>query len=131
MDIMMQLGSIVFSLPKTCYDTLSQSNEYRHVPQALLNRPPAYQFMGEGEEHKTLSGTLYTTLQNDAKDPTTAWKEAFAKGNPLPLYDGQGNKLGNFRILKLDTQAGGEAGFLIKGIPRTRQFTLELVKDNA
>lgn len=130
MDIMMKLGPITFSLPATCYQNISQTVEYRHTPQELIGKPPQYQFMGEGEDRLTLTGTLYTLEQGTSADPTTPWRASAKEGKPLPLYDGRGNKLGNFRILSVSTDAGGDTGFYIKGVPKKREFTLDLVRDN-
>ncbi len=56
--MLMVLGFFVFERRTLPYQSMQYSKEYGWASNDHIGKPPAYQFLGEGETSRTLSGTL-------------------------------------------------------------------------
>ena len=66
-ETMMALGVYRFSLTSAAYQELRRSNAYRWQAQERLQRLPAQQFVGPGNETLDLKGTIYPHYQGGMK----------------------------------------------------------------
>ena len=60
--MMLALGMFVFELRTLPYQSMQHSKDYRWVSNDRVGKPPAYQFLGEGENSIQLAGTLYPAI---------------------------------------------------------------------
>lgn len=56
--MLMVLGFFVFERRTLPHQSMQYSKGYRWVSNDRIGKRPAYQFLGEGETSRTLSGTL-------------------------------------------------------------------------
>jgi len=84
--------------------------------------PPAYQFLGEGETTRTLSGVLYPEITG-GRLSLTAVELMADEGRALPLIDGTGMIHGMYVIDKV-TRTDSE--LFSEGAARKIEFSLSL-----
>lgn len=120
--MLMTLGIFAFEIGTLPYQELTRKTEWRHARSPRFGAREASQYLGPGAEKVTLSGALfpgvagsYASLRDlrDMGDQGEAW----------PLVDGEGRVLGNFTIDSIDER---QAVFMVNGVPRTADFTIEL-----
>lgn len=56
--MLMVLGLFVFERRTLPYQSMQYSKDYRWASNDRIGKPPAYQYLGEGETTRTLSGVL-------------------------------------------------------------------------
>ena len=118
--MMLALGMFVFELRTLPYQSMQHSKDYRWVSNDRVGKPPAYQFLGEGENSIQLAGTLYPAI-------TGGWISLKAvevmanEGRAWPLIEGTGNILGMYIVDKVSTT---RTEFFSDGAARKIDFTL-------
>jgi len=121
-NIMMKLGRYTFSLKTAAYQDLKRSTAYRWQQQDRINRRPAQQYLGIGEETISLSGTVYPYFKGGTKQINAIRAEA-ETGKPLLLIDGTGMVWGKMVIKKINET---QKILFSDGTPRQIDFSLEL-----
>jgi phage protein U len=96
----MVLGFFVFERHTLPYQSMQYSKDYRWASNDRIGKPPAYQFLGEGETSRTLSGTLYPEITG-GRLSLTAVELMANEGRAWPLIDGTGLILGMYVIEKV------------------------------
>ncbi len=126
-ETMMALGSYRFSIDSAAYQELKHSQAYRWQAQERLQRRPAMQFVGAGEESIELSGVIYPHFKGGLEQLDTMRAEA-SKGQPLLLVDGLGFVWGQWVITQIDE---GQSFLQGNGQPLKQSFQLKLVNFGA
>lgn len=127
--ILLQLGEIQFTIEKRSFEELASGTSYRWPRLDRLGRRPAHQWIGIGEDEKTIEGTVYPLLQPSGGPKVVGIKQieemrAIAEeGNPLQLTDGMGNNYGKWVILRIEERASDH---LSNGAPRKQKFTMQI-----
>lgn len=126
-ETMMALGTYRFSIDSAAYQELKHSQAYRWQAQERLQRRPAMQFLGAGEESIELSGVIYPHFKGGLEQLDTMRTEA-NKGQPLLLVDGLGFVWGQWVITQINE---GQSFFQGNGQPLKQSFQLKLVNYGA
>lgn len=126
-ETMMALGTYRFSIDSAAYQELKHSQAYRWQAQERLQRRPAMQFLGAGEESIELSGVIYPHFKGGLEQLDTMRTEA-NKGQPLLLVDGLGFVWGQWVITQIDE---GQSFLQGNGQPLKQSFQLKLVNYGA
>ena len=113
-----------FNLDTAAFDELKRSSEYRWASQERLNRRPAQQAVGMGEERITLTGAIFGGFKGGIKQLDTL-RSIGAQLQPLGLTTGYGEVLGNWCLKNIEEE---QSALLQGGIPRKQAFTLEFVR---
>jgi len=113
-----------FNLDTAAFDELKRSSEYRWASQERLNRRPAQQAVGMGEERITLTGAIFGGFKGGIKQLDTL-RSIAAQLQPLGLTTGYGDVLGNWCLKNIEEE---QSALLQGGIPRKQGFTLEFVR---
>jgi len=122
-NVMMALGGYRFSLPTAAYDSLARTHRWRWGKQERIGRPPAFQFLGRGEETIQLQGRIYPYFKGGLGQIRAMRAEA-DKAVPLMLVDGLGAIWGKYVISELEET---QRYFDKQGIPRRQDFSLKLL----
>lgn len=126
-ETMMALGRYRFSIDTAAYQELKHSQAYRWQVQERLQRRPAMQFVGAGEELIELSGVIYPHFRGGLQQLEAMRREA-SQGQPLLLVDGLGFVWGQWVIVYIDE---GQSFFQGNGQPLKQSFHLKLVNYGA
>ncbi len=121
-DVMMMLGSFMFSIDTAAYQELTRTNEYRWPAQERVSREAALQFVGPGQESLSLKGTIYPHYKGGIGQMQLLRDDA-ALGEPLLLVDGNGNYWGKYVIERVEET---RTVFYADGTPRKIDFKLDL-----
>ena len=120
--MMMILGFFVFSLPTATYQQLQRQTNWRHASNSRFGAPPAYQFVGKGEDVVTLDGTIYPEFKGSPLS-LDALRIMGDKGASWPLIAGTGRIYGLYII---DSMSETQTYFFNDGAPRKLEFNLVL-----
>lgn len=120
--MMLALGMFVFERRTLPYQSTQYSKDYRWASNDRIGRPPAYQFLGDGESALQLSGTLYPEITG-GRISLQALELMANEARAWPLIEGTGNILGMFIVDKI-TAANTE--LLSNGAARKIDFTISL-----
>lgn len=119
---MLALGMFVFERRTLPFQSMQYSKDYRWASNDRVGKPPAYQFLGEGETARQLAGTLFPAITGGSVSLRTV--EVMAdQGRAWPLIDGTGNILGMYIVEKVSTT---HTEFFSDGAARKIDFTLSL-----
>ena len=119
---LLKLGMFVFGMDSLAYDELSRRMNWRHALSDRFMARAASQFVGPGDDVISMSGLLVPEI-GGSYSVIERLIEMAATGDHWPLIDGNGNVLGQFRILSLEqTQRVIMAG----GLARMTGFNIEL-----
>lgn len=121
-NVLLQLGSFQFGISTAAHQELTQSREWRWAAVERVNRSPARQFMGEGEQAITLTGVILPHFRGGLGQ-VDRLAELAGKGKPLLLVDGQGHDLGFWCITQIQNSHKELAG---GGLPLRIDFTITL-----
>ena len=120
--MMLALGMFVFERRTLPYQSMQHSKDYRWASNDRVGKPPAYQFLGEGETAIQLAGTLYPAITGGRITMMTV--ELMAReGKAWPLIEGTGNIYGMYIVDKVSTT---HTEFFSDGAARKIDFTLSL-----
>ena len=121
-NVMMRLGSFVFTLDGAAYARLERATAFRWAAQERHGREAALQFLGPGEDTLTLPGTILPHFRGGVGQ-VEALRALAAGGEPLLLVDGLGRIHGLWAV----TSVGETREVLFAdGTPRRIEFTLGL-----
>ena len=123
-DTMIALCGYRFSLTSAAYQEIRKSHTYRWQAQERLQRRPAQQFVGLGNETLDLKGTIYPHFQGGLQQLELMRAQA-GRGEPLLLVDGLGFIWGQWVILQVDET---QTLLLTNGLPRKQEFQLRLTR---
>ena len=123
-NIMMQLGSIQFSLNTAAYQTLKRSSQYLWASNARVGQRPALQSVGMGEETLNFSGDIYPHYAG-GMGQVDAMREEAKKGEPLMLVDGHGRIWQHWCITTIEET---QTLFDIDGTPLKIVFRLQITR---
>ncbi|MGE4169153.1 MAG: phage tail protein [Candidatus Margulisiibacteriota bacterium] len=124
MDIMMMIGTFIFSVDTASYQQFSRATEYRWRSQERVNAIEALQFIGEGSDVVTFVGTIYTEYKGGVGQ-LTVMRGIAGNGKPLVLIDGRGFVHGLWVIEKVEENV---EAFFGQGVPRRQRFTMQIRK---
>lgn len=113
--ILMSLGSFVFSINSTTYDSLTKSHTWNHPSQKRVGNRPSSQFLGFDDTTLKISGSLIPQINGPAMT-LDFLVELADKGKPLPLIDNSGKVLGAYVITNIEKTSNviGPAGVELK-----------------
>lgn len=120
--MLMVLGFFVFERRTLPHQSMQYSKDYRWVSNDRIGRRPAYQFLGEGETSRTLSGTLYPEITG-GRLTLQAIELMADEGRAWPLIDGTGMIHGMYVI---DKVTHNHTELFSDGAARKIEFTLSL-----
>ena len=94
------VGGIQLTVDDYAADTFNRTNEYRWPKQDRIAHPTALQFVGEGVEKLTLSGTAHHQWGGSMYF-LDALRAKAAEGKPVNVATGHGRNLGKFCITNI------------------------------
>ena len=118
---MLAFGDFAFGLSTAAYQRLERHTRYMWAEIRRLGRNPALQYTGPGGERITLRGVLLPGLGDHGSLETL--RAIAAAGEPRALAGGDGQIHGRWVVQQI-SESQGE--FFADGVPRRREFTLEL-----
>lgn len=121
-DTLMDLGGFRFAVDNITYQSLKISQSFRWSTQARIQRRPAKQFVGVGEETLDFTGVMYPKNSGE-RSALTQLRDLAAEGEPLLLVDGLGLVWGLWVILSLEDN---QSVFISNGLARKHSFSLQL-----
>lgn len=121
-DTLMKLGSFRFSVNTITYQTLKRSQAFRWSSQARIQRRPAQQFVGPGEEKMDFTGVVYPQNARE-RNALSTLRELALLGEPVLLTDGAGLIWGQWVIVNVEES---QSVFIANGVPRKQTFQLQL-----
>jgi phage protein U len=127
MTMMLVLGMFVFERRTLPFQTLKRSSSYNYAKNSRVGIRDSYQFVGEGDESITVSGTLYPELTGGTLS-CAMLRQMAGLGYPWPLLDGSGIIYGLYVISSVE-ENGSE--YLPDGTPKKIDFTLKLERFDA
>ncbi|AVY97606.1 phage tail protein [Lelliottia nimipressuralis] len=98
--MLMVLGLFVFERRTLPYQSMQYTKDYRWASNNRIGKSPAYQFLGEGETTRTLSGTLYPEITGGNLS-LLAIELMANEGRAWPLIDGSGMIHGMYVVEKV------------------------------
>lgn len=120
--MLMVLGLFVFERRTLPYQSMQYSKDYRWASNDRIGKPPAYQYLGEGETTRTLSGVLYPEITG-GRLSLTAIELMADEGRAWPLIDGTGMIHGMYVIDKVTHM---HTELFSDGAARKIEFSLSL-----
>ena len=121
-DIFMALGDYRFSISTAAYESFKRETKWRWASQERLNRTPAKQYVGPGEDTITLEGVVYPHFRGGLEQIDNIRAEA-DKEEPLLLVDGLGYVYDYWVVTSLSES---HTNLWQNGVPLKQQFTLTL-----
>ena len=123
-ETMMALGSYRFALENAAFSEFKRSISYRWQSQERLNRSPALQYIGEGQDSIDLSGVIYPHFKGGLNQIEAMRSEA-GKGVPLLLVDGLGFVWGKWVIANISEE---QTMLMPNGKAQKQTFQIKLLK---
>ncbi|MEM5528088.1 phage tail protein [Gammaproteobacteria bacterium AS21] len=87
--MLMTFGLFVFSINTLSYQSIQRTTSWRHNSQSRINNSPSYQFMGQGEDKKTISGWIAPELAGTTLS-LYMLRQMAQTGDPYIMIDGTG-----------------------------------------
>jgi len=94
------IGGIQLTVDDYAADSFNRSNDYRWPTQDRIAHPTALQFVGEGVEKLSLSGTAHLQW-GGSMFQLDALRAKAAEGKPVIVTIGTGRNLGKFCITSI------------------------------
>lgn len=126
---MLQLGELQFSVDTQSYEELSRKVEYRWPILERLQRRPAHQFLGVGEETITLKGCVFPLFDPYGFGSVIGTRrieeirQIAAQGTPQDLLTGTGDALGKWVISGIEEN---QTVLMPNGAPKKQDYTVRL-----
>lgn len=98
---MMTYGMFVFGLSTTAYQELQRQTSWRHPAHNRVGAPPVRQFLGQGDETITLTGTLLPQFTG-GQQHLDELRDMAGEGAAWPLIEGSGYYYGLYVIESLN-----------------------------
>lgn len=124
LQAMATLGLFVFNIKTLPYQQLQRTTQWRYPSNSRVSKRPSRQFLGDGDDIVTLSGTLYPELTG-GRVSLALVRAMAATGKSWPLIEGTGDFLGLFAIESVDET---HTVFFPDGAARKIEFTLKLTR---
>lgn len=119
---LLTIGLFVFGLPRLVYQDLERRAAWRWGESERFGARGAAQFLGAGDETITLAGVLVPEIAGSFSD-IERLREMAATGETWPVVLGNGQVLGDFRIISVDDHW---QNIVDNGLPRRVDFNVEL-----
>ncbi|NYS80147.1 phage tail protein [Halomonas glaciei] len=120
--MMMSYGMFVFGLSTAAYQELQRQTTWRHASQSRVNARPTRQFLGQGDDIITLTGTLLPMFTGGQQN--LGMLRALAdQGKAWPLIEGTGTYYGMFVI---ESMGEGKTEFFRDGAAKKIDFDIKL-----
>lgn len=123
----MTLGQATFSLSTRALEAFQRQSSYSWVSMERINRRPAKQWTGEGEDSVTLTGVIFPHTEIGGRAPGTRQLEQLrsmaAQGQPYNLSDGNGNNYGLYCVESIQESVDR---MFDNGAPRKQGYDLQL-----
>lgn len=103
-EVLLSIGSFVFSVGTAAHDSLKRSTEHRWSAQDRLGREPAMQYVGPASERFSLSGSVLTHWTGNF-DPLEGLRTIAARGEPVRMFDHFGQAYGSYVITRIEETA--------------------------
>lgn len=120
--MMMTLGMFIFELASLPYQDLQRKTQWRHPSVARFGARPAMQYVGQGEDTISLSGTLYGGVIG-SYGSLAQIRDMADSGDAYTMVSGTGEVMGEWVITSLDEK---RSVFFVDGMARKADFTLSL-----
>lgn len=120
--MMMALGLFVFSVSTVAYQQLQRSTSWRHATQSRIGERPASQFLGEGDDTLSLSGTLMPEFTG-GRFYMSFLRRMAGSGQAFPMVEGTGTLYGFWVIESIEETS---SMFMRDGKEQQIDFTLKL-----
>ncbi len=121
---MMAFGYFIFNLYTTPYQNEQHEKTWRYPSNSRVGARPSYQFLGQGEETKILSGVLMPEITGGRVSLELLEKMADT-GKAYPLIEGTGVFYGLFVVGKISKT---KTEFFNDGAPRRIEFSAEFTR---
>lgn len=121
---MMQLGYYKFAIYTAAYQELNRSTQYKWGAQEVVGGWDNLQFLGPGEDTKTLTGVIFPEHKGGVGQ-LDFLRDMASKGKPQLLISGTGKILDQWVITSIEE---GQTKFAAFGVPRRQEFTISLRK---
>lgn len=121
---LMAWGQFLFELRGLAFDELQRRADWRHARAPRVGAADAAQFVGQGEETVSLSGSVYAEIANGPAS-LDALRRAAATGEAQPLVDGRGTVYGDFVVTGVDER---HAYMMADGRARRIDFGIDLLR---
>ena len=119
---MMALGQFVFSLDTLAFQDLDRQTQWRHPSNSRVGVRPARQYVGQGDDTRTLTGLLSPEFRGSAKS-LDQLRQMADDGNAYALVDGAGGVHGAWVIESLSEKG---SVFIKEGLARRIEFSVTL-----
>ena len=120
MSTLLALGDYRFSINTAAHQSLRRQSSYRWQSAQRLDKRPALQFTGHGDETIILEGVIYPYF-NGGLGQVKAMRAEAGQGQPLQMIDGEGHLLGLWCITEI-SQTNEE----LNAAGRARKITFSL-----
>lgn len=124
MSVMMLLGTTVFSVNTTTYNSITRSAVWQWQALSVIGKNPRYQYLGQGENTIAIHGLVYPG-QYGSKSQLLLLEQAAGLGMPLPMFSGSGLELGAWCVQGFSET---RTELFDNGQPRKIEFSLDLVQ---
>ncbi len=121
-DVMIGLGDYRFSIETAAYQSLTRTTRYRWQKQERVNRAPAHQFVGPGDNEIELKGTIHPHYKGGLGQLQAMRNEA-GKGVALDMFDSMGHIHDLWCITEIEEQ---QTVFDRGGVPLKQEFRLRI-----
>jgi len=116
------VGGYIFRANRYSVSKYGRKKEYRWAEHSLIGRTPIHQFVGEGVENISLSGTVYPQFHGRMYE-LVALRAIASLGRPIPLITGGGIYLGKYVITSINDNF---TGLMDDHRARKNDFSIEL-----
>lgn len=122
--MLMALGLFVFSTKTAPLQQHARQTAWRVSSINRVGKRPSYQFLGPGDDTKTLSGTLYPELTGGPIS-LDVLRHMADTGKAWPLIEGTGKFYGNWSITSVEETA---THLLQDGTAQKIEFSLSITR---
>lgn len=125
----LNLGGALFSVSTAALNSLARQSSFSWVTKERINRRPALEYTGRGEESISLEGHIYPHFEPYGNGQVVGIRQLdkfyqmAEQGVPFDLVTGDGRALGLFCILSIHEE---QAVFFDNGAFRSQAFSMEL-----
>lgn len=125
MAIMYVLGSFLFSSDSLVPKAVDRNTSFSWAEQVRLNKAPALQAIGLGEDTLSINGTAYSCVSQgkSPKEQVAELREVASAMTPLVLLDGSGYYYGRWVVKNIQEK---RMNLWQNSTPRKIEFSLQL-----
>lgn len=123
MNILMMLGSVMFTTDGTAFDSITRQWSFSWPAQQTASGNLLYQFTGANEQTQTIHGTVYPG-QIGMEETVDMLAALGRSGKPVPLVMGSGQVMGCWCIRTVNKTG---SVYMNNGKARKIEFSVEIV----